>query len=68
MWLELNSGAIHAVKYEGEKKLLHVWFRDGTTIIYHGVPIKTYDALLIAPSAGKYFNEHIRNDFKFERD
>lgn len=48
---------IHSVASNGMK--IHVQFHNGA-IYEYDLPVKHFDALLKSPSAGKYFNQHIK--------
>jgi hypothetical protein len=55
------------VHYDEVAAELHVVFNSGKAYVYYGVPRRVYDALMSAPSAGAYFNKHIRDDFRARR-
>jgi hypothetical protein len=62
----LKSSVLGAVRYHDERGILEVAFRTGRIYYYFDVPIFHYDALLASPSAGQYFNEYIRPNFRSE--
>jgi len=60
----LNSSAIDRVEYDPQTRELRIWFRpNGGPYSYYGVPQHIYDGLLRAPSAGSYFNDHIKDRY-----
>lgn len=64
----VESSSIDAVGYDGTQKRLLVRFRgSGNTYAYFGVDAATFEALLAAPSKGRYLNAHIKGAFPYER-
>ncbi|HEX2591643.1 MAG TPA: KTSC domain-containing protein [Rhizomicrobium sp.] len=64
----LDGSPFEALVYsEGSHELLARFHEIGTTFVYEGVPREEYEALLNADSAGSYFNEHIRDQFRYHR-
>jgi lysyl-tRNA synthetase class 2 len=61
----LDSTAIKAVDYDPTTRRLGVTFTTGRHYTYFDVPQTEYDALMSAPSAGEYFNTHIRDEYEF---
>ncbi|MBW6525987.1 KTSC domain-containing protein [Sphingomonas sp. RHCKR7] len=57
------SSLIEHLAYDDEARTLHVTFRAGRRYRYSEVPRATYDALVAAPSAGRYFNAEVRDRF-----
>ena len=64
--IALDSSALRAVSYDGEKQLLWIHFRRGDRYLYEAVPESVYYALLHAPSQGQYFNSAVRGHFRFQ--
>lgn len=60
---DIVSSAISSVEYKKEKGSLRVNFTDGTIKVYLFVPEKTFKALIESSSAGRYFNEYIRDNY-----
>ena len=60
----IASSVIYAVGYDEKDKILEVEFGLGRVYRFAKVPRKEYEALMSAPSAGKYFNQVIRRKFK----
>lgn len=58
--VQLNSSAINSVTYDEETKVLRIEFKRGAEYDYPNVPKSEFTNLITAPSAGKYFNAHIK--------
>jgi hypothetical protein len=63
--LRLDSSAITAVEYDLATWKLDVTFTSGRRYTYFDVPEWEYEGLINAPSAGEYFNGHIRGEYDF---
>jgi lysyl-tRNA synthetase class 2 len=63
----LNSSALLGFTYDAERRLLWIRFRTGEVYLYDMVPADIVDALMQAPSQGRYFNSAIRGNFAFRR-
>ncbi|MBE1529873.1 hypothetical protein GGC65_004329 [Sphingopyxis sp. OAS728] len=63
-----NSSIIDRAAFDEEAELLCVRFLDTGCYFYFGVPRNLFERLCSAPSAGQFFNEHIKGRFQFERD
>lgn len=61
----IKSSQIKSVGHDGDT--LEVEFNSGSVYRYKGVPADTYGQLLLADSAGRFFRDHIRNSFPYER-
>lgn len=62
----MPSTLISRIAYEPKSKVLSVWFvTNGKRYDYEGVPPETYAAFRQAFSKGRYFNDHIRDQFRF---
>jgi len=62
----LSSSAIAQASYDEATCTLNLWYRDGDRYAYFGVPREIYEALLAAPSAGRFVNDRIKGHFRFE--
>ena len=59
-----DSSAISAAKYDPPSRVLTIWFAsEGQAYDYYEVPAKVYEGLIVAASAGEYFNTHIRDQY-----
>jgi hypothetical protein len=63
----VESSTLTAIAYDHNNEALQLQFRDGSIYSYSRVPADIYEALLIAPSKGKYFNSRIRGQFAHQR-
>lgn len=62
----VRSSNVASVGHDAKTGTLHVGFKNGSVYEYKGVPGAEHQALVNAPSVGKYFNEHIK-DYGGER-
>jgi len=63
----VESTTLAAVAYNETQKLLQLEFCSQTVYLYFGVPAAVHQALLGAPSKGRYFNQTIRGRFPYRR-
>jgi len=63
--LKIESSILNAVGYDIASKKLYVEFNSGLMYAYKKVPATVVMAMLMAESHGKYFNENIRDSYKF---
>jgi len=63
-----NSSTIDRAGFDEKAGLLCLRFVDTGCYFYFGVPRRLFDALCAADSAGRFFNAHIKDRFRFERD
>jgi hypothetical protein len=61
----VESTTLAALAYDEAREILQLEFRSGALYRYCGVPAPVYEALLSAPSKGRYFNRSIRGSFAF---
>ena len=66
-WVALESSVFSAVAYGVGTRHLYLRFREGNIYRYFECPRSVYRALLAAESKGRYFAQHIRNGFRYER-
>ena len=59
----VESTTLVAIGYDDTCELLELEFRSHAVYRYFGVPGCVYEALLAAPSKGRYFNSTIRGHF-----
>lgn len=62
---EVESSNIKAVAHDDNT--LFVQFLNGSTYKYFGVPIEKFEELVDAASCGKYLNNAIKPNYKFEK-
>ena len=65
--VEVDSTLLACVSYHDAQLLLDLEFRDGAIYRYSAVPAATYHDLLAAESKGSFFNQSIRNRFRYTR-
>lgn len=63
----MPSAVIRFFVYHPERRQLDVTFQSGRRYLYEDVPPEVYDAMKGAFSKGEFFNEHIRDRFRFTR-
>jgi hypothetical protein len=61
------SDLLTSVGYNAPTAVLELEFRNGLVYEYYAVPRRHYDALLAAPSKGRYFNTFLRGAFPYRR-
>jgi hypothetical protein len=61
----VDSTTLATVAYDEAQKLLQLEFCSRAVYLYCGVPATVHQALLGAPSKGKYFNQAIRGRFPY---
>lgn len=61
-----DSAAISRAAYDDENLTLDIWYRGGDRYSYFDVPMRIYDELCAAPSAGEYVNREIKPHYRYE--
>jgi hypothetical protein len=61
----VESTTLATVAYDEARQLLQLEFCSRAIYLYFGVPAAVHQALLDAPSKGKYFNRAIRGRFPY---
>ncbi len=61
------SSSLRSVGYDEAARVLEVEFLSGGVYRYYGVPRETYQELLESPSKGRYFLEHIKDEYQYAR-
>ena len=62
----MPSTSIRKAEYDAESRVLSVWFvTSGKRYDYEAVPPETYAALRNAFAKGRFFNDHIRDRFRY---
>lgn len=63
----MPSTSIRKFVYEPRTRVLSVWFvASGRQYDYEGVPPELHAAFKAAFSKGRFFNDHIRNRFRYQ--
>lgn len=61
-----DSSAVSHARYDRRHRRLYLTFREsGEIYVYLDVPAAEYEALLAAPSKGRFVNERIRDRYRF---
>jgi hypothetical protein len=63
----VESATLATVAFDEAQELLRLEFCSRAVYLYFGVPAAVHQALLGAPSKGRYFNQAIRGRFPFCR-
>jgi len=63
----VSSSNLVSVGYDPEEMALEVAFQSGSVYRYSNVPMGVHVALMSAGSKGKFFHQHIRKAYQFER-
>jgi hypothetical protein len=67
-YVSVRSSTLEAVAYDETSSTLGVRFRNGSEYEYSRVPESVYRGILSAPSAGRYFQTHVKDaGFRFRR-
>ena len=61
----VESTTLAIVAYDEDRKMLQLEFCSRAVYLYFGVPPAVHQALLDAPSKGKYFNRSIRGQYAY---
>lgn len=65
--IAVSSSELLSVGYDPDLCVLEVEFRNGGMYRYFDVPAQEHDNLLTAESLGRYFNAHIRLNYRYSR-
>jgi hypothetical protein len=63
----VESSAIEAVDYDHAGQQLDIELTTGRVYRYVDVPRDVYEAFMAAESKGRFYNDHIRDEFLCER-
>jgi len=66
-WQPLESKLLAAAAYLPSRRLLYLRFNSGDVYRYFTFPAEQYQEFLEADSQGRYFLNHIRNFFPYQR-
>ena len=62
--LQVDSSAIISMGYFREQRQLLVKFNNNNNYLYKGVPVGLFQKMRNCYSIGKFYNKHIKNNFK----
>lgn len=65
--IQVESTSLTAVGYDKAHAHLEVEFRSGARYRYASVPADVFTRLVEAESKGRFFNEHVRSCYAYER-
>lgn len=65
--ISIISNVLKSVGYDETSATLEVEFKSGSLYQYFDVPAEAYAALMLAPSKGTYFGDHVRDAYRFRR-
>ena len=60
---QVRSTALRDVSYDADARILTVTFQRGATATYPKVPRAVFDAMIKAPSVGRYYRQVIQARF-----
>ena len=63
----VDSSSLRSVGYDAATLTLEVEFRNGSVYRYVNVPTELWASFRRAPSMGKFFQEHVRDQFETMR-
>jgi hypothetical protein len=63
--VSVDSSTLATVAYDEAQQLLQLEFCSRAVYQYFNVPWAVHQALLAAPSKGRYFNQAIRGQFRY---
>ena len=63
----VESSSLAAVGYEPKTRVLEIEFLSGAVYRYFDVEAKVHEELMNASSKGRYFNERIRDVYRYGR-
>jgi hypothetical protein len=61
------SSAITAIGYDPQFEWLEVELKTGSLYLYREVPARIHQAFMAALSKGSFYNQYIRDDYRFVR-
>jgi len=59
------STALRSVGYDAVARVLEVELQSGRIYRYFYVPLSVYDALMSAPSKGRYFDDNVQGKYEY---
>ena len=61
------STALKSIGYDAVARVLEVELQSGPIYRYFDVPLSVYDALMSAPSKGRYFDDNVQGKYEYRR-
>ena len=65
--VQVDSEAIDEIAYDDSRSTLFVRFAHGGWYSYFAVPRGVYDAFVVAESHGRFFQQQIRDRYRYRR-
>lgn len=66
-WIPLDSSMLDRIRYDQNSKTLEIEFKGGRVYQYFNVPLHVFEGLRSAvDSHGKYFNAHIKGQYRYD--
>jgi hypothetical protein len=63
----VESSAVNHLHYDEVTAELHIEFAGDRAYVYYDVPRRVYDDMRTASSVGAYFNQHIKDRYRFRQ-
>lgn len=67
-WISVTSSNVAAIAYEEDQQIMWVEFKAGNRYQYFDVPLAVFEGCRDASSIGSYFNQQIKNAYRYARD
>jgi len=64
---EVNSSNIASIGYDPETSVLEIEFRGSGIYEYYDIPRDVHEKFARAPSHGRYFDQYIKDLYKFSK-
>lgn len=65
--MQVESTAIHDIRYDEERSKLFVTFSGGEAYVYVGVPGEVHRSFIDADSKGQFFAYEIRDQYPYNK-
>ncbi len=65
--LWVSSSNVASVGYDAAQQTLEVEFHGGQVYQYYGVPSAIHEAMMQAPSKGRFLHQNVRNAYPYSR-
>lgn len=65
--IAVRSSNIRSIGYDSSTQTLEVEFTSGELYQYSNVPSNVHDALMRAPSQGRFLNDQIKGRYRYTR-
>ena len=67
-WIRVDSSNLARIRYDENTMTLEIEFMGGRVYQYFDVPVQVFEGLRNAvDSHGKYFNQHIKGNYRYAR-